>query len=194
MYPSEPPARRMPGGRKRPGVLEAQAEIWCGPNRPCARGEGSREGWWATAPGQGPDALGLCQELGLDVLLWLGLSRGGSREGLLGGDGKARWGGHSGSPKAASIWSVLRDFGVLSKTVFKKWFPSYKKSWKSLAGVEADSEEVERPGRAGEVGARAGAAGTGPGTFREWIGQALEADQHCRDRKGSGAGGRGGRL
>lgn len=94
---------------------------------------------------------------------------------------------HSGSPKAASILSVLYDIGVLNKTVFKKWFPSYKKSWKSLAGVEADSEEVELPGRTGEVGTRAGAAGLGPGRLGKWIGWALEADRQYRDRKGSGA-------
>lgn len=51
--------------------------------------------------------------------------------------------GHSSSPKAASILSVLHigDIGVLNKTVFKKWSPRYKRSWKSLAGVKADSEK-----------------------------------------------------
>lgn len=101
-------------------------------------------------------------------------------------------GDHSGSPKASSMLLILRDIGVLNKTVFKKRFPSYKKSWKSLAGIEADLEEVELPGRAGEVRARAAAAGLGPGMFREWTGQAPEADWQCRYRKGSGLCGVGG--
>lgn len=61
--------------------------------------------------------------------------------------------GHSDSPKVACILHILHDIGVLNKTVFKKSFSSYKKSWKSLAGVEADQ------GRTGEVRIRAGVQG-----------------------------------
>lgn len=95
-----------------------------------------------TVTGQGPGANGLWQGSGLDILLGLWLARGHLKPwGFQGGpprdDGEARWLDHSGSPKAAFILSVLNDIGVLSKTVFKKWCLSCKKSWKSPAGVEA---------------------------------------------------------
>lgn len=58
--------------------------------------------------------------------------------------------------------------------MFEKWFPSYKKRWKSLAGVAPDLEEVELPwGRTGEVKNRAEAMGwaqghVGNGQDRIW--------------------------
>lgn len=58
--------------------------------------------------------------------------------------------GHSDSPKVACILRILHDTGILNKTVFKKLFPSYKKTWKNLAGVEAAQ------GRTGEVRTREG--------------------------------------
>lgn len=60
-------------------------------------------------------------------------------------------------------------------------------SWRSRAGVVADTEEVELLGRTREVMTRAGAAGKGLGMFREWNGQDSEAHWLRRERKGLGA-------
>lgn len=90
--------------------------------------------------------------------------------------------GYSGSPKAASDLSVLHAVGVLNKAVFKKWLPLSKKSRNSLAGVEADSEEVALP--RGELG-RSG-PGQGPQRWAQGcLGNGLEVDWLCRERKRS---------